>query len=228
MAAVTDSSDFMPTLADALANIPNSINISFGAPKHKSNLDEYGGFLQDDWRVGQRLTLNLGLRWESEIPRSVEENKLSSFDPLAINPVSGTRGVVTFAGQNGVPNTAWDRDWNNFGPRLGFAWSLGHTVIRGGGGIFYASAVSNIVANVAALGFSIDSSITSPQAGIVPAFALANGYPPFTPPPPTPDAVSRPPGPNAPAPGHAIFGPAGVAIWGDDLAAFLRKYMPSR
>lgn len=139
-------------------------------------------YVQDDWRVGRRLTLNLGLRWESEIPRSVEENKLSSFDPLAINPVSGTRGVVTFAGQNGVPNTAWDRDWNNFGPRLGFAWSLGHTVIRGGGGIFYASAVSNIVANVAALGFSIDSSITSPQAGIVPAFALANGYPPFTPP----------------------------------------------
>ena len=67
------------------------------------------------------------------------------------------------------------------------------------------------------------------------AAARANGvatelkiYPPFTPPPPAPDTVSRPSGPNAPAPGHAIFGPAGVAIWGDDLAAFLRKYMPSR
>ena len=67
------------------------------------------------------------------------------------------------------------------------------------------------------------------------AAARANGvatelkiYPPFTPPPPAPDTVSRPSGPNAPAPGHAIFGPAGVAIWGDDLAAFLRKHMPGK
>jgi dienelactone hydrolase len=51
-------------------------------------------------------------------------------------------------------------------------------------------------------------------------------YPPFTAPPPAAGVVVRPPGPNAPAPGHAIFGPAGVALWGDDLAAFLRKYLP--
>ena len=48
-------------------------------------------------------------------------------------------------------------------------------------------------------------------------------YPPYTPPPPAPGTTVRPPGPNAPAPGHAIFGPAGMPIWGDDLVAFLRK-----
>jgi dienelactone hydrolase len=53
-------------------------------------------------------------------------------------------------------------------------------------------------------------------------------YPPFTPPPPAPGTTSRPAGPNAPAPGHAIFGPAGVAIWGDDLATFLREHMPRK
>lgn len=53
-------------------------------------------------------------------------------------------------------------------------------------------------------------------------------YPPFTPPPPAPGTPVRPAGPNAPAPGHAIFGPAGMAIWGDDLTAFLRKHMPGQ
>jgi dienelactone hydrolase len=52
-------------------------------------------------------------------------------------------------------------------------------------------------------------------------------YPPFTP-PPAADGASRPAGPNAPAPGHAIFGPAGAALWGDDFVAFLRRYVPAR
>ena len=50
-------------------------------------------------------------------------------------------------------------------------------------------------------------------------------YPAYIPPPPPAGTLVRPPGPNAPAPGHAIFGPAGVAIWGDDLVAFLRKHL---
>jgi dienelactone hydrolase len=50
-------------------------------------------------------------------------------------------------------------------------------------------------------------------------------YPAYTPPPPAPGTTVRPPGPNAPAPGHAIFAPAGMAVWGDDLVAFLRKHL---
>ena len=56
-------------------------------------------------------------------------------NPRAINPVSGTPGVVTFAGVNGTPERAFATDFNNFGPRLGFAYRLAgqrETVVRGG------------------------------------------------------------------------------------------------
>ena len=84
----------------------------------------HGLYVQDDWRVTDRLTLNAGLRWEVEFPRKVVGNKMNSFDPPAINPVSGTPGVVTFAGVNGTPERAFATDWNNFGPRLGFAYRV--------------------------------------------------------------------------------------------------------
>ncbi len=88
-------------------------------------------YAQDDWRVTDRLTLNYGLRWEAELPRREVDNKMNSFDPLAINPVSGTPGVVTFAGVNGTPERAFATDWNNFGPRVGFAYQL--TAVRADG-----------------------------------------------------------------------------------------------
>jgi outer membrane receptor protein involved in Fe transport len=47
-----------------LANIPNQVIGNFGAPPHKSHLDEYGAFIQDDWRATSRLVFNLGLRYD--------------------------------------------------------------------------------------------------------------------------------------------------------------------
>src|SRR5689334_8766003 len=81
-------------------------------------------YFQDDWRVDSDLTLNYGLRWEAELPRREVDNEMNSFDPIAINPVSGTPGVVTFAGVNGVPQRAFATDKNNFGPRFGFAYRI--------------------------------------------------------------------------------------------------------
>ena len=98
-----------------------SIQVSDKIPSRASYLALYA---QDDWRISDRLTINAGLRWEVEFPRQVVGNKMNSFDPLAINPVSGTPGVVTFAGVNGTPERAFATDWNNFGPRLGFAYRL--------------------------------------------------------------------------------------------------------
>jgi hypothetical protein len=113
-------------------------------------------YAQHDWRVTSRLTLNYGLRWEAELPRREVSNKMNSFDPTAINPVSGTPGVVTFAGVNGTPERAFATDWNNIGPRLGFAYQVnrsGRTVLRGGTGIFYGPTVSNTIGDAAALAF---------------------------------------------------------------------------
>jgi hypothetical protein len=138
----------------------------------------WGAYIQDDWRVSSRLTLNLGFRWEGTTPRTEDNNRMNAFNTTAINPVSNTPGVVTFAGQNGVPETAWDFDGNNYGPRAGFAWHLrDKTVLRGGGGIFYGPAVNSIVGTAAGLGFSQDCSIAATRPGLNDALVLSDGFP---------------------------------------------------
>ena len=140
-------------------------------------------YAQDDWRLTPRLTLNYGLRWEAEFPRYEVDNRQSSFDPLAINPVSGTPGVVTFAGVNGAPRRAFATDLNNFGPRVGFAYQLtssGRTVLRGGSGILYGTTISNSVGDQAALGFSTSASWVVAQATTQSAFVLRDGFPVYT------------------------------------------------
>jgi hypothetical protein len=140
-------------------------------------------YAQDDWRWTNKLTLNYGLRWEAEFPRREVDNKMNSFDPLAINPVSGTPGVVTFAGVNGTPERAFATDLNNFGPRVGFAYQLsdsGRTVLRGGSGIFYGPTVSNTIGDTAALGFSTAASFVVSQATTQSAFLLRDGFPAYS------------------------------------------------
>jgi hypothetical protein len=154
-----------------------SIQVSDKIPSRASYMALYA---QDDWRVADRLTVNAGLRWEVEFPRRVEGNKMNSFDPLAINPVSGTPGVVTFAGVNGTPQRAFATDWNNIGPRLGFAYRVAgkrDTVVRGGAGFFYGPTVSNTIGDVASLGFSTSASYAVAQAETQSSLQLRNGFP---------------------------------------------------
>jgi TonB-dependent receptor-like protein len=139
-------------------------------------------YAQDDWRLTNRLTLNYGLRWEAEFPRYEVNNRMNSFDPLAINPVSLTPGVVTFAGIDGTPRRAFKTDLNNLGPRAGFAYQLtpsGRTVLRGGAGAFYGTTLSNSVGDVAALGFSTSANFVVAQATTESAFVLRNGFPSY-------------------------------------------------
>ena len=148
-----------------------------------SHASYYALFVQDDYRVTNRLTINAGVRWEVETPRTVEGNRLNSFNPTAINPVSGTPGVVTFAGVNGVPASSFDSNYNNFGPRLGFAYNapfVKNLVIRGGVGIFYGPMVSNSVGPSAALGFGDSLSLVASSADTATALLLRNGFPTYT------------------------------------------------
>jgi hypothetical protein len=142
----------------------------------------YAFFAQDDWRVTRRLTLNYGLRYDIELPRYEVDNRMNSFDPDAINPVSGTPGVVTFAGIS-APRRAFATDVNNIGPRFGFAYQpndTGRTVVRGGTGVFYGQTVDATIGDAAALGYSTQASFVVSQPATESAFRLQDGFPSYS------------------------------------------------
>jgi hypothetical protein len=96
--------------------------------RHLSN-QAYGLFIQDDWRVTRRLTLNLGLRYELNTVFTERDSLIGNFDPNA--------GLVQAGKQIG---SVFNGDHNNFAPRVGFAWDIfgdGKTVFRASGGILY-------------------------------------------------------------------------------------------
>ncbi|MEZ5365413.1 MAG: TonB-dependent receptor [Bryobacterales bacterium] len=99
------------------------------------------GFVNDDWKVSRRLTLNLGLRYDFQ-RRPVERyDGHINFDPTCTLP-NGLKGCTVYANYEGQPRSFVSEDHNDFAPRFGFAYDLtgqGKTVIRGGYGVFYPS-----------------------------------------------------------------------------------------
>jgi hypothetical protein len=165
--------------ASLLLGFPNQATFLDTQPLDRSGW-YLAGFFQDDWTVNQSLTLNLGVRWETDTPNLDAGNRMNSFDRTAINPVSGTPGVVRFAGVDGWPKSPFSTNWKNFGPRVGFAWRpLGskQTVIRGGGGIFFAHPYDHGQPNAASLGFEKSFTLVTPDNGLTAPFYLRDGVP---------------------------------------------------
>jgi hypothetical protein len=116
------------TLANFYLGATSSVAANAGNTQRTTYNNGLSFFAQDDFRVSPTLTLNYGLRWEYFGPLREGHNLLSNL---------GRDGNLAMVGTNGV-NGSYARDLDNFGPRLGFAWSaLAKTVLRGGYGIYY-------------------------------------------------------------------------------------------
>jgi len=146
-------------------------------------------WIQDDWRLSNKLTMNLGFRWDFNSPVSEKNNQLNYiFDPTLVNPVSSRVGQqvmagLTFLGKDGKPTTPYKYDKNNWQGRAGMAYQLNEkTVLRAGYGKYFLNPTDEGQTN----GFSQSTNlISSNDGGRTPTYALAN---------PFPNGIEQPPG----------------------------------
>jgi hypothetical protein len=117
-------------LGDLLLGFPLLTSVARVDNPQRIRTESYNFFINDSYRVTQRLTLNAGLRYEYNSPPVDADDRANVYDVA-------TRSLVG-VGTNGVPRSGFEADRNNFAPRVGFAWSVGEeTVLRGGYGIYY-------------------------------------------------------------------------------------------
>jgi hypothetical protein len=104
-------------------------------------------FVQDDYRVTPRLTANLGLRWDIDVPPVESSNLTDSFVPGVQSTVIPTAPLgLLYPGDKGIPRGIVDLRWHHISPRAGFAWDPfgdGKTAVRAAAGIFYGSVSGN-------------------------------------------------------------------------------------
>jgi hypothetical protein len=134
----------------------------------------YSGFVQDDWKVTRKLTLNLGLRYDFGTPQYTGNNKLANF-----NPANG--GSLEFASSGSLGDRSLVQiNKTNFAPRLGLAYSpWAKTVIRGGYGIYYLLLERFGSEDQLALNppFLVQTTASMPVSSKSPVFLLQDGFP---------------------------------------------------
>ncbi len=158
-----------------------------------------GGYVQDDWRVTSRLSVNLGVRFEHESPITERYNRsIASFDFSDASPISAkaiaayaqnpipqippsqfrVEGGATFVGVGGRPRGLWSTDAVNVAPRVGIAYTLNpKTVVRAGYGLYYLPQGAD-VNSVRQAGFSQSTALNaSVNNGLSFIASLANPSP---------------------------------------------------
>ncbi len=145
-------------LATFLLGLPNNNSLDMNFTYSTATASTYtGAYFQDDWKVTAKLTLNLGVRYDVDTPRTERYNRLSYFNINATSPLQGMvessaacpncgnlRGAMEFVGTQGDPygRHQTPTDLNNWAPRVGFAYNIfKNTVIRGAYGILYAPSM---------------------------------------------------------------------------------------
>ena len=183
-------------LASFLLGLPSSGSVANNAAT--ADRTTYKGFfVHDDWRVSNRLTLNLGLRYEWEGAYTERYNRINrGYDFTTASPIAAAAkanyagapiaevpaasfnaiGGLLFAGVGGVPRSLSDIDRNNIAPRFGAAFQLtSKTVLRGGYGIFYGASTQT---GEARNGFSVTTPyVASNDGGNTPATTWRNPFP---------------------------------------------------
>ncbi len=149
-------------------------------PKAFTRSRYMGYYIQDDWKITRKLTLNLGLRYEFDVPRWETLNRQSYWDLDAKSPISvpgyDLRGVMKFVDNNN--RSPFKGDYNNFSPRIGFAYALNSkTTMRGAWGLLYQLSRATVYGHTGA-GFNVNSTPTYSLDSNETLFArLNNPYP---------------------------------------------------
>ena len=143
------------------------------------------GYAQDDWRITRRLTLNLGVRYDLDTPRTERFDRLNYFDPDVMSPLAGKvagfpdlRGGLVYVGVNGHGRHQYQWDATNFSPRLGAALRITtNTVLRAGYSHIYAGSFKAASGTDTPYGFRGETPWISTIDGITPTNLLSNPYP---------------------------------------------------
>jgi hypothetical protein len=146
---------------------------------------QWAGFVQDNWKVTPKLTLNIGVRYDVSLPRTERHNRMNWFDPNVVSPLS-VPGLGTLHGgelfNSASVRSDWLTDWKDIQPRFGFAYRLDNkTVVRGGYGIYFDQTRSgaNGLLSYGSQGFTQSTSAvtTYQNDGATPWLHLNNPFP---------------------------------------------------
>jgi TonB dependent receptor len=142
---------------------------------------DWNFFVQDAWKVGRRLTVNVGLAYELQRARTERYNRLNWFDPAATSPLAQASGLPNLKGGLVFASADNPYQWNapklNFAPRIGIAYKItDNLVFRGGYGIYYTPTIA--VGPLGNTGYSIDNTWQATlNNGLTPYNTLGNPFP---------------------------------------------------
>jgi hypothetical protein len=168
------------SLASMLLGFPSAGSVTTSEPVG-TQVDYVGLWVQDDFRMTKKLTLNFGVRYDYETGVHSNLNALVGFNPTAVNPIQSavtgiaTPGQVVYAGSNGF-STATHPNSDKFAPRAGFAYAFdSKTSIRGGYGLLWAPYYFSLFTPI---GFSNATAfVASTNGNVSPANSLSNPFP---------------------------------------------------